>query len=470
MRGAATITGTTLICLLNLFAAAAGHSDDEKLQRQVSFYDDIRPIFQIHCYGCHQPAKRRGELDMTSHEALLKGGESDAPTIVPGKPTAGMLLRMIAPSGDKRSEMPKGRKPLSADQVKLVRHWIEQGASDDSPKISKVRFTKDKPPQYKLAPVVTSIDFSPDGALMAASGYHEVLLHAADGSKLVARLIGMSERIEAVKFSPSGRLLAVTGGSPGRFGEVQIWDVVKRELERSIVVTYDTVYGASWSHDERLVAFGCADSTLRAIEMKTGKQVFYQSAHDDWVLDTVFSLDSSHLVSVGRDRSIKLSVVETQQFLDNITSITPGALTGGLHAVDRHPKQDQILVGGGDGVPKIYRMHREKERKIGDDYNLIHKLPRVPGRVFDVAYSRDGGLVVVGSSDSGEGHVWIYSGSDGKLVAKMDGVKGGIYCVAFDRDGKTVASGGFEGVVFLHDAKTGKLVKQFVPVPLRTTK
>ncbi len=305
---------------------------------------------------------------------------------------------------------------------------------------------------------------------MAVSGYHEVLLHAAVGSKLVARLIGMSERIEAVKFSPSGRLLAVTGGSPGRFGEVQIWDVVKRELERSIVVTYDTVYGASWSHDERLVAFGCADSTLRAIEMKTGKQVFYQSAHDDWVLDTVFSLDSSHLVSVGRDRSMKLSVVETQQFLDNITSITPGALTGGLHAVDRHPKQDQILVGGGDGVPKIYRMHREKERKIGDDYNLIHKLPRVPGRVFDVAYSRDGGLVVVGSSDSGEGHVWIYSGSDGKLVAKMDGVKGGIYCVAFDRDGKTVASGGFEGVVFLNDAKTGKLVKQFVPVPLRTTK
>ena len=63
------------------------------------------------------------------------------------------------------------------------------------------------------------------------AGFHEVLLHKADGSGLVARLIGISERIESVRFSPDGKQLAVTGGKPARMGEVQIWNVAKQTLE-----------------------------------------------------------------------------------------------------------------------------------------------------------------------------------------------------------------------------------------------
>ena len=77
---------------------------------------------------------------------------------------------------------------------------------------------------------------------------------------------------------------------------------------------------------------------MRVIDAKSGKEVLFQGAHNDWVLGTAFSVDSSHLVSVSRDRSMKLiQVVDTQQFIDNITSITPGALKGGLIAIDCHP-------------------------------------------------------------------------------------------------------------------------------------
>ena len=72
-------------------------------------------------------------------------------------------------------------------------------------------------------------------------------------------------------------------------------------------------------------------------------------SHNDWVLDTVFSADGSHLISVGRDMAAKLTEVATQRFVDNITSITPGALKGGIAAVARHPKRDEIVVGGSDG-------------------------------------------------------------------------------------------------------------------------
>ena len=131
-------------------------------------------------------------------------------------------------------------------------------------------------------------------------------------------------------------------------------------------------------------------------------------SHNDWALDTVFSADGSHLISVGRDMAAKLTEVATQRFVDNITSITPGALKGGLSAVARHPKRDEIVVGGSDGEPKLYRVFRQTVRVIGDDSNLIREFPPMPGRVYSVAVSADGKRIAAGSSLDGTGEVGVY--------------------------------------------------------------
>ncbi|MBV9122917.1 MAG: WD40 repeat domain-containing protein, partial [Planctomycetes bacterium] len=351
-------------------------------------------------------------------------------------------------------------------QVGLLKKWILQGAKDDTPASAREVVDMDHPPVYLNPPVLTSLDYSPDGKLLAISGYHEVLLWKADGSQLEGRLVGESERIQSVAFSPDGKWLAATGGSPYRFGEVQVWDVSKKKLKFSVTVTFDTIYGVSWSPDGSKIAFGCADNTLRAIEAQTGKQILFQGAHNDWVLGTAFSKDASHLVSVSRDQSMKLTEVATQRFIDNITSITPGALKGGLQSVARHPKKDELLVGGADGTPKIYQMYRTKNRVIGDDFNLIRAFAPLPGRVFAVRYSPDGSRVAAGSSLEGKGEVRVYQEADGKLVSTFAGEAGPVYALAFRPDGKEVASAGFDGMVRLNDPQTGKLLKQFVPVPL----
>lgn len=462
-----TVARAFLLFWGSCLAGVTTADEAEPTEPKVSYYRDIRPVFQANCQGCHQPAKQGGEYEMTDFARLLQGGESGEAAIVPGKPEASYLIQQITPH-DGEAAMPKGKPPLSETDINKITLWIQQGAKDDTPASTRPLYDMEHPPTYTLPPVITALGYSPDGKLLAVSGYHEVVLHHADGSGIVARLVGMSERIESVAFSPDGKKLAVTGGSPGRLGEVQIWDVQQRQLLLSHPVTYDTCYGGSWSPDGKLVAFGCPDKTIRGIEADTGKQVLFNGAHEDWVLDTVFSVKGDHVVSVSRDMSMKLVNVETQRFIDNITSITPGALKGGLHSVDRHPNKDELLIGGADGTPKIYRMFREQARQIGDDFNKIREFSPLPGRLFSVAYNFDGSQIVAGASYNGAGEVRVYDAANGAQVSRTEFKDSGVFAVAFHPSGQTVAAGGFDGKVRLIDASTGQVLHEFYPVPLET--
>ncbi len=476
---------------------------EKETPEPISYYRQVRPIFQQHCQGCHQPAKDQGGFVMTDHASLLKPGNSSQPGIVPGQFPKSLVFTQITSQGGKPPAMPKGKDPLIDHDVNLIRRWIEQGAKDDTPSTTKLVVDAEHPPSYVHPPVITSLSYSPDGQLLAVSGYHEVLLHKADGSGLVGRLVGLSERVQSVAFSPDGKWLAVAAGDPCRFGELQVWNVKNKRLKFSYPVTYDTIYGVSWSPDGTKIS---------------AKQVLYQGAHTDWVLDTVFSSDGLHLVSVSRDMSMKLTEVATQRFIDNITSITPGALKGGLMAVARRPLQEkkmvksppdprdhlynELAVAGSDGVPRLYKMHRETKRVIGDDANRVREFEPMLGRIFALAFNADGNLLASASSYNGQGEVRVYKVDRdkpdkryiglaalttktgrglmslallgdmhyaGQLVSKFEGQRGAVYAVAFRPDGQQVASAGFDGVVRLNDPRTGKLVKEFVPVPVSGT-
>ncbi|MDB4724402.1 hypothetical protein OAF71_01280 [bacterium] len=453
---------------LGIFLSTA-NGEDENSALKVSFFRQIRPIFQANCQGCHQPAKRGGDFVMTDFSQLKKGGETGMPAIVPGDPDSSYLLEQIKAT-DGKADMPKAAKPLSAGEVELVRRWITEGANDDTPKNAVTKFDMDHPPIYSNAPQITTVDYSPDGKYLAISGYHEVLVFNVSNWQLQYRLVGLSERIESAIFSNNSQFLAVAGGSPGRRGEIQIWDIAKKKLVLSRGVLYDTLYGASWSADDKLIAFGCPDNTVRAISVETGEQVLFNGAHNNWVMDTTFGLKDEHIVSVSRDMSVKLIEFKSQRFMDNITSITPGALKGGLYAVDRHPTKNEIACGGADGTPKIYKMIRDKKRVIGDDHNLIRKFGALIGRVYDVKFSSDATKLVACSSLDGKGELKIFNVSDGKELASLSVEKGGLFACDFSPDGKTVVAGGFDGLVRVVNVEDGKLIKQFSPVPIELAK
>ena len=467
---------------------------------KASYYKDVRPIFAQNCNGCHQPSKPQGGFIMTGHADLMKPGEREKPGVVPGNIAKSYLLEQIA-LHDGKAEMPKGRDPLLPNQIKLISDWIAQGAVDDTPASAKsVPVDAANPPKYLAPPVITSTAFDSKGEFLAVAGYHEVLLYSAKDFKLVSRLIGISERINALAFSPNGERLAVAGGSPGRFGEVQVWNHKKEDLTISSPVTFDTVYGVTWSPDGKLLAIGCSDNTVRGIDPITGKQTLQMGTHTDWVLTTVFSQDSLHLASAGRDMTMKLTEVPTQRFVDNVTSITPGALKGGIMAIDRRPVADttkalrlfgakvttagpkrlqkvpadtpgakpqvydEIITAGSDGKPRLYKMHREVKREIGDDSNKVREYEKMTGRISAAAFNPDGTKFAAVSSLDGKGEVRVYDANTGAKVP-CESVTGPAYAVAWHPEGKLIASAGFDGVVWLHDPATGKLVSSFTVMP-----
>lgn len=110
------------LCLLLLFAAfvTPRHcpAGDEPA------FDAVAAIFEKHCLECHNTDERKGGLSLQTREHLDAGGDS-GPPIVAQNVDQSFLLDMTA--GDK-PEMPRGRPPLSAEQLQTIRNWIETGA------------------------------------------------------------------------------------------------------------------------------------------------------------------------------------------------------------------------------------------------------------------------------------------------------------------------------------------------------
>jgi WD40 repeat protein len=390
-------------------------------------------------------------LDMTSYAAFRSGG-SKGPAFVAGSPADSLTVKLM--TGEVKPSMPFGQPTLAPAEIEVIKEWIQAGAVDDTPASDRAT----GPTVYRQPSVITALRFSPDGKTLAVSGNREVLIHKADGSGLIRRLPGKAERILSVAFSKDGKVLVAGGGTPARFGEVQWWNPATGELLRSAEATTDTVFGASISPDASRVAVGCADNTARVFESATGKELYKLSSHEDWVLATVFGVDGKRFVSVGRDRAAKLVNATDGRFIENVNQ-----LAGELSAVARHPSKDEIVIGGIERYPYIYRLDRPRNMKVGEDATLIRKLERQDGTIFALGWSPDGKQIAVGGAAS---EVTLYNAETGERTGACKGHSAGIYALDYSPDGTRLATGGFDGAVRIYNPGDCSLVTSFVPVPI----
>ena len=100
--------------------------------RPINFARDVRPILSDNCFACHGPddKARKAGLRLDTKEGAFAKLESGGQTIAPGKPDESDLIFRIE-SDDPELHMPpkKSGKQLTADQVGLLRRWVEQGGT-----------------------------------------------------------------------------------------------------------------------------------------------------------------------------------------------------------------------------------------------------------------------------------------------------------------------------------------------------
>lgn len=113
---------------------ASGHQKNAGSDRPVSlptgkkvdFVKDIQPIFAKSCYFCHGPERQRASLRLDVRSIALKGSEN-GPVIVPGDSASSRLIHLVA-GLEPGKVMPQSGGRLTAEQVGLLRAWIDQGA------------------------------------------------------------------------------------------------------------------------------------------------------------------------------------------------------------------------------------------------------------------------------------------------------------------------------------------------------
>jgi hypothetical protein len=119
--------------LMALLAIGAGCT------REVSFTNDIFPIFQERCMSCHAlgaPGCVVSGFSVATYATLMKGTKY-GPMIIPGSSPDSNLLRLVKHDADPSIAMPRSLtagKPsewLIPEQINLIETWINQGARNN---------------------------------------------------------------------------------------------------------------------------------------------------------------------------------------------------------------------------------------------------------------------------------------------------------------------------------------------------
>lgn len=90
----------------------------------VDFETDVAPIFQQHCVSCHNEGNSKGDVSLATFADLEEYGYVD-----PDSPDDSYLVDLVTGVEGEPPEMPIDGKPLSEDEVGVIRQWIGEGAN-----------------------------------------------------------------------------------------------------------------------------------------------------------------------------------------------------------------------------------------------------------------------------------------------------------------------------------------------------
>src|SRR5436309_12712498 len=160
---------------------------DLKRTDVVSYEKEIEPIFYKRCLSCHSGAEKKSRFDISSYDALIKGGKRGA-AIVPGKAEQSLLYKSMGRTANPQMPPPKDEKPCTAEELALVKLWIDQGAkAPTGASIVRPKIVVGTPP-LTVTPV-RALAVSPDKSTLAAGRGNQIHVYDAGSGAYIRSLI-----------------------------------------------------------------------------------------------------------------------------------------------------------------------------------------------------------------------------------------------------------------------------------------
>ncbi|MGJ8655583.1 MAG: c-type cytochrome domain-containing protein [Akkermansiaceae bacterium] len=379
-------------------------------QDKLNYDDHILPIFEKSCTNCHNPDKRKGDLDLSTYGGFLAG--SSGGKVASVGDGSGSKIFATATHSEEPFMPPKGKgEKLDKKDLQQIREWIDGGLletkdskakKDNTPKIdfSKINANAVKGPAPlpvnlslepvttpRFAGVISDIECSPTAPVLAVTSQQQTLLFHTDTLELIG-VIPFPEskkgvtNPESLSFHPAGKYLLVGGGVAGKSGVTVCWDVTTGEPLMTVGREYDTVIASSLRSDLKGVATGGPSRRVKMWDAEANELEFNHKKHTDWVTSLSYSHDGVLLASGGRGGGVWVWEAQSGNEFHKL-----GGHKARVVAIKWSPDSNYLATASEDGTLRIWNMQDGKEVKKID----AHK-----GGILDMDWSNKGEFVTVG--------------------------------------------------------------------------